>query len=307
MCRFVAYHGPRVGLYELLYEPEHSIIHQSTHASERKEPLNGDGWGVGWYDPQISPEPGLYRTLHPAWSDDNMRHVAPLLRTPVFLAHVRAASPGLPVQRLNCHPFQGGVHGHESPQAISKLKRARRRLLFMHNGKFGAYRALIRRLARELDDDLFFSIRGSTDSEHVFAAIQQQLGEAALDPDVEDLIDAVEGGLGFINGLKTKVGEGDEATHANFCITDGRSLVATRYTHPEDVPNQSLYVGTAGAFHCEDGQFHAEDPAGTGATLIASEALWNDDRVWRKVPENHAVLVHPDHSVELRALSVDTA
>ena len=56
MCRFAAYHGPPIPLDELLYKPDHSIVHQSTDAREREEPLNGDGWGVGWYDRDASPE-----------------------------------------------------------------------------------------------------------------------------------------------------------------------------------------------------------------------------------------------------------
>jgi predicted glutamine amidotransferase len=304
MCRFVAYHGPRILLDELLYEPEHSLIHQSVHAHERKEPLNGDGWGVGWYDPAIAERPGLYRTLHPAWNDDNMRHVAPLLETPTFLAHVRAASPGLPVQRLNCHPFRGGQHTHEDPEELDPVERGRRRLLFMHNGSFGAYRKIIRRLQSELDDDVFFGVRGSTDTEHVFAAYQQLLGDAAADPTLDDLAGALVETLAYIQQLKEDVGEGEASTHANFCLSDGERIVASRYTHPADQPAQSLYVGTARSFHCEDGEFHAKQPRGDGAVLVASERLWDDDEVWQKVPQNHIVTVDRDGNVAVQEIRV---
>jgi predicted glutamine amidotransferase len=33
----------------LLYSPKNSLILQSYKSKERKEPLNGDGFGVGWY------------------------------------------------------------------------------------------------------------------------------------------------------------------------------------------------------------------------------------------------------------------
>jgi len=75
MCRFMAYHGPPIPLDELLYQPDHSIIQQSIDAQEREEPLNGDGWGVGWYDPSLSPEPAVYREVRPAWNDENMRQL----------------------------------------------------------------------------------------------------------------------------------------------------------------------------------------------------------------------------------------
>lgn len=304
MCRFVAYHGPPILLEELLYEPEHSIIHQSTHAHERKEPLNGDGWGVGWYDRRISEQPGLYRTLHPAWSDDNMRHVSPLIETPLFLAHVRAASPGLPVQRLNCHPFPGGQQSDDRPAELDPAERGRRRLLFMHNGELGAYRQLIRKIQSELDDETFFSIQGSTDTEHVFAALQQVLGKRAADPTLKDLYKATVETLEFMLELKREIGEEDAVTQANFCLSDGERIVATRYVHPFDKEPQSLYVGTAESFYCEEGTFGARGPKQTGAALIASERLWDDDRIWQKVPQNHAVLVDANHRIEIQPLDV---
>ncbi len=304
MCRFVAYHGTPVRLSTLLYEPEHSIIHQSVHAHEREEPLNGDGWGVGWYDPSLSRQPAIYRTIHPAWSDENMRHVSPLVETPVFLSHVRAASPGLPVQQLNCHPFRGGQHTHQDTDDLDRLEQGRQRLLFMHNGNLGAYRAIIRRLKDELDDDLYFSIQGSTDSEHAFALAQAHLGAGALDPSPQELVQALCGALGELNTMKEQVGQGEATTFANLCLTDGRSMVATRYAHPHGVTPHSLYVGQAEAFSCEAGRFTAQGPDGSGTVLIASEALWDDDRVWQKVPANHAVLVKEDGSVTIEAMDV---
>ncbi len=57
MCRFVLYMGPPITLDQLTTQPEHSIIHQSYQARLREEPLNGDGFGISWYVPDISPEP----------------------------------------------------------------------------------------------------------------------------------------------------------------------------------------------------------------------------------------------------------
>ena len=48
MCRFLAYRGTPIKLDKLLYRPKNSLINQSFRAREREEPLNGDGFGVGW-------------------------------------------------------------------------------------------------------------------------------------------------------------------------------------------------------------------------------------------------------------------
>lgn len=305
MCRFVAYHGPPIQLDELLYRPDHSIIRQSVDAEEREEPLNGDGWGVGWYEPDLSPEPAVYREVRPAWSDENMIQVSPLVETPLYFAHVRAASPGLAVQRLNCHPFPGGQHTLEDRRDRDSVEEARQELMFMHNGVLGAYRDVVRRLREELEDELYFGIRGSTDSEHAFAVIQAQLGEAVLDPDTSDLADAVRDGLEYLETLKHEVGRGEETTWANVCLTDGESVVATRYASPDDAPAQSLYVGEAGSF-VADGEFTGTpDPEGDAATVIASERLFEDERVWRAVPRNSLVTVTPDGETAVEPLDLD--
>jgi predicted glutamine amidotransferase len=103
-CRFAAYRGPPIRLDELLYKPEQSLVHQSVHAEERDEPLNGDGWGVGWYQHDVTPEPALYRSTSPAWSDENMRLVAPAVESSLGFAHVRDASAGGPSSSSTATP-----------------------------------------------------------------------------------------------------------------------------------------------------------------------------------------------------------
>jgi len=304
MCRLVAYHGPPIRLDELLYDPDHSIIDQSMHAREREEPLNGDGWGVGWYRPDLDPEPALHRRVRPAWNDDNMRHVAHLVETPLYFAHVRAASPGLTVQQLNCHPFSGGLDIHSETE-LDPVERGRRRLLFMHNGAIGAYDRVIRRLRESLPEDLYFGIEGSTDSEHAFAVVQDELGEAAVDPDPADLAAAVRAALERLERLKLEVGGGQQRTQANFCLTDGESIVATRFASPEDARAQTLYLGEAGSFE-SDGEFCATpDPTGDDATIVASEPIFEDERVWKPVPRNSIVTVGPDGESTVEPLDLD--
>src|SRR3990167_5922199 len=71
MCRFIAYLGPRLPLDALVTRPRNSLIHKSFHSEEREEPLNGDGFGLAWWKPDISLEPALFRSLTPAWSNRN--------------------------------------------------------------------------------------------------------------------------------------------------------------------------------------------------------------------------------------------
>lgn len=84
-----------------------------------------------------------------------------------------------------------------------------------------------------------------------------------------------------------------------------QSVVATRYASPEDATAQSLSVGEAGSF-VSDGEFVATpDPEGDAATLVASEPLFEDGRVWRAVPRNHLVTVAPDGETAVEPLDLN--
>ena len=62
MCRHLAYLGPPVTLASLLYDPPHSLLRQSwAPRMQRHGTVNADGYGVGWYQPDVRPEPARVR------------------------------------------------------------------------------------------------------------------------------------------------------------------------------------------------------------------------------------------------------
>ena len=105
MCRLAAYLGAPLFLEELIAKPRHSLMRQSLRAEEAKAVTNGDGFGIGWYGERA--EPGVYREVMPAWSDDNLLALSQTLCSRLFFAHVRAATAG-GIARQNCHPFRFG-------------------------------------------------------------------------------------------------------------------------------------------------------------------------------------------------------
>jgi glutamine amidotransferase len=201
MCRFLAYQGRPIFLADLVASPCHSLIHQSLHASESKTETNGDGFGIGWYGEL--PEPGLYREVRPAWSDENLRSLCDQVRSPLFFAHVRAAT-GTATTRANCHPYAVG------------------RFLFMHNGQVGGYRKLRRRVEALIPDDLYLQRHGTTDTEAIFlAALAAGLAD--------DPVVAVRSTLACIRAemLHCDIGEPLRFTAA---LTDGSQLWAFRWS-----------------------------------------------------------------------------
>jgi predicted glutamine amidotransferase len=200
MCRFLAYRGTPVLLADLVCAPRHSLVHQSLHAAEAKTETNGDGFGIGWYGER--PEPGLYREIRPAWSDENLRSLCDQVRSRLFFAHVRA-STGTSTTRANCHPFSHGRH------------------LFMHNGQIGGYSRIKRRLEALIPDELYDARVGTTDSEAIFlAAIANGL--------VEDPIPAMAGVLKQVQGLMSDAGIA-EPLRFTAAFTDGNDLWAYRW------------------------------------------------------------------------------
>lgn len=157
MCRFTLYLGPPVRLSTLVTEPAHSLIHQSYHSQERSEPLNGDGFGIGWYAPRLWSEPALFHQITPAWNNRNLQSIAKVVASPCVMAHVRAATVGSEVNLANCHPF--GYGGY----------------LLMHNGHVGAFRKVRRRILETLSDEAFNVPKGSTDTELLFAVFVDEI------------------------------------------------------------------------------------------------------------------------------------
>ncbi len=150
MCRFVYYQGEPIRLGELLTEPAHSLIHQSWHSHERTEPLNGDGFGVGWYVDGDS-SPAIFRSVSPAWSNMNLEELSRVTTSRRILAHVRAATPGTGVIQTNCHPLR--MPG----------------LAFMHNGHLGGFPLYRRAMLERTSDAAFHAVRGGAPTRKRFS------------------------------------------------------------------------------------------------------------------------------------------
>ena len=195
MCRWIAYRGETTALEHYVTSPAHSLVTQSIAALESAASVNGDGFGLGWYG--AHPEPGLYREVRPAWSDDNLRYLCRHLQSHLFFAHVRAAT-GTPITRPNCHPF-----------ACAKW-------LFMHNGFIGNWTKLRRQVEALIPDTLYPARIGTTDSEAMFLAI---MGARMDDP------------VAATETILTRLTElvGPDRMRFTAALANGKDLYAFRY------------------------------------------------------------------------------
>jgi predicted glutamine amidotransferase len=184
VCRWVGYRGAPIAPAELLHDPERSLIEQSRRHAPNMAIPNGDGTGLGWYD----------RRADPAWGDENLVELATEIRSPLFLAHVRAGT-GTPVQQTNCHPFRY------------------RNWLFVHNGYVADYEVLRRELLLAVRPDLFTNIVGSTDSEVLFhLALTSGLAE--------DPIAGLERMAGFVEATAASAGASDAALQMTVGVSE---------------------------------------------------------------------------------------
>jgi predicted glutamine amidotransferase len=263
MCRWMAWHGQRLLIEELLFKPKHGLIDQSLHARMGAETTNGDGFGLGWYG--TGEGPGAYRSVSPAWGDANLRHLAGHIESSVFLAHVRAAS-GTPVQQTNCHPFRHG------------------RWLFVHNGLINEFRTIHRELILAVDPGLFVGIEGSTDSELLFhLALTYGLESGPLA--------ALERTIGFIEATAHEH-RIERAVQASIGVSDGERLWAVRYS--TERRSRTLFVSAdASALK----QLHPENPRlqllRDEDRLVVSEPFTDLPGAWHEIPESTAVIVWP--------------
>lgn len=262
MCRLLGYIGASIQLHTLLYKPEHSLIVQSYQPLEMTAGLlNADGFGLGWYHSQRSDRPFTYRNVLPIWNDVNLPDLSRYIESGCMVASVRSATPGLAVNLTNCPPFQ-----HED-------------LLMVHNGFIENFRhTLYRPLRDRLNDDIYKSIQGTTDSEHLFALIRQAQHDHPELPLEQILRQTVQ--------QVFELAQGQATVGANLIVSEGDRLIACRASNRTPVP--TLY-------------WLRDDPMFPNAVVIASEPLFSSE--WQPVPEQSVLIVRQNLDVEIQPIT----
>lgn len=280
MGRFTTYKGKPILIGTIITKPNYSLLYQSRDAAyqpgvksdiNRNSLVNGDGFGVAWYNSeQIDRGACCFKFVTPAWSNQNLQNIGDHVTSNLICAHIRghdASSEKISVNHENCHPFTYD------------------KFTFVHNGSIPHFHKIKLTLLNLLSERFFQEIKGSTDSEHIFALILTILHSkqkttlpaapnatnSTINNTIDDLIHALNQTISTIVHLCQAAGI-EEACSINICITDGVHIVATRYRNgPQSPP--SLYYNYGSDFVCEDGVFHAKNLKEANDIVISSAPI----------------------------------
>jgi len=237
-----------------------------------------DGWGIAYY---VNALPVVDRRSRAAYKDLQFDAAAELVYARVVVAHVRAASVGVP-STANTHPFHLG------------------RWVFAHNGTIPRFEKVGPRLEASTEAaGLLRYRRGNTDSELAFLWILGRIRRVALgglegDVPVEQMVRAVQDALLSIESWCRDEGA-TEAPSLNFLLTDGRCLVASRRGNTAYwiLREDAVRCEVCGVCHCSIcgsnlGRRH-EPRSGYRAVVVASEPITRES--WAEIPEGHLLAV----------------
>lgn len=308
MCRVLAYLGERILLEDLLYKPDVSFVNQ-THQAAVYTRLNLAGSGfLAWDAMSERPElPFTYRSTQLPIYDRNLRALALKVRATCLLGHLR----GVPynaqsiISEQNLHPFL-----FENT-----------RLALAHNGQLARFDEMKFALLPHIKPEFARVIRGTTDSEWIYALLLSQLEHPHDDLSAQDICQGITKALRVISQVRRDLGI-RTFSPMNIFLSDGNDLVAVCYTFglghfedfgdnfhpPEEIVLRIWYtMGKAYGFY--DGEWRM-DHANAEATscIVASEPLTHDHSTWSAVPLQHLVYVKRSDSrptVEVVPLNIE--
>jgi len=179
----------------------------------------------------------------------------------------------------------------------------------MHNGGLGAWKHIKRRLGERLDDKWYLGVHGGTDSEWAFALFLDTLERMGHDPSSppdtgfgpmvlrKAVLKVIEQINAFIDNIPEEIIRNecvDTRSLLNFAVTDGHSVVCTRYVTSRTDEAASLYYSSGTSWENKNhGDYHmSRRDKGADIVLVASEPLTFERDNWVTVPTNSTLTIH---------------
>jgi glutamine amidotransferase len=279
VCRVLAYLGTPALVDDLLYSAEVSLVRQATDP-RFMQLMNLGGFGMAaWDEPSAGPSrPFTYRTAGVPMFDRNLKALCEKVRARALVAHVRGViyEPTERVGPQNVHPFLFDGAAFALAQ----------------NGDLFDFGRMRYDLLEYIPPELTARIEGTTDTEWFYALCLARLEDPFAPCSPDEMAAATRDALRIVQ--QVRAGRGIETqSPINLVLTDGRSLVATRYVfdygwYPDD---GSFFAGerehdfTSLWYTLSSGCGDGAAAHATSALLIASEPLTEDTSTWLRAPE----------------------
>jgi glutamine amidotransferase len=286
MCRALAYLGQPVLLDNLLYQPDSALVKQS-FMPKMLHLLNLAGFGMkAWDRGSVDPhKPYSYASTALPVFDRNLKALAEKIRPTCVLGHVRgvAYNTEVEISLQNVHPFQFPGVG----------------LALAHNGDLARFSEMKPHLLESIRPEISNLIRGTTDSEWIYALIISQLADPRGASAADDLVRAVDQAFAIIRKVRARLGIATSSS-VNLFLTTGEQIAAVRYcfdfgcyrtedpakVHEANLTFLSLWYTSGNEYGYHDGEWKMTGGADTAdSIMIASEPLTRDTTTWLEVPE----------------------
>ena len=286
MCRALAYLGQPVLLDNLLYQPDSALVKQA-YMPKMLHLLNLAGFGLkAWDRGSTEPlKPYSYASTSLPVFDRNLKSLAEKIHPTCVLAHVRGVtySTEVEISLQNVHPFQfPGM-----------------RLALAHNGDLARFGEMKPHLLEHIQPEIINLIRGTTDSEWIYALIVSQLPDPRSVCAADEIVRAVDRALSIIREVRARLGIATSSS-VNLFLTTGEQLAAVRYcfdfgcyktedparVHETNLTFLSLWYTSGREYGHHGGEWKMIGGADTAdSIMIASEPLTRDTSTWLEVPE----------------------
>jgi glutamine amidotransferase len=288
MCRALLYLGQPVLLDHLLFQPDSALIRQS-YMPKMLHMLNLAGFGMrAWSGgSHAAAKPFSYGVTTLPVFDRNLKNLAEKVETDCLLAHVRGVAyhTGVDISLQNVHPFQF----ENVPLALA------------HNGDLARVNDMKPLLAAHVKPTYLSQIRGTTDSEWIYALLVSQFeGDIELTRRFEsnEIAEAVRKTLKILREVRAQLGIATSSS-VNLFIATGHQIVAVRYcfdfgcyatsdptrVHEANLSYLSLWYTVGHQYGLHAGEWSMRGGSSANAVIIASEPLTRDTTSWVEVPE----------------------
>ncbi|WWD15866.1 hypothetical protein CI109_100290 [Kwoniella shandongensis] len=222
--------------------------------------------------------PCLFKSISPAWSNANLTRLAEKIRSALVFAHVRASTMAGAPSEDNCHPWMFD------------------KFMWMHNGEINGFTKIKRAVQQSLPEELFLYPQGNTDSEWAFMIFLSKL----KDPHARsfthvELRNAMSETISSLNKLFKEAGMTGPSL-LNFAVTDGETVIVTRYISSRTSEAASLFFSSGTSFdEYQGGGLYRMTKADKreNIIMIASEPLTFERSDWMEVKTNTMLVITP--------------